>query len=91
MSCGRFDLFCKVSGQETLVDFKTTSSVHRQLVTAQLNLYLKAARQSGYFDTKRSIDLGVIHLSGEEAKFVPIVRLGDSYCQKFIEKIHENC
>lgn len=82
-AAGRFDLLCNVQGDLTLADFKTTSTIHRQLVTAQLNLYLTAAVQSGYLENN-NIKLGVIHLSGETSKFLPIVRLADNFYLKFI-------
>ena len=82
-AAGRFDLLCNVDGHLTLADFKTTSTIHRQLVTAQLNLYLKAAKQSGYIDSKDDIKLGVIHLSGITSKFIPITKLGETFIKKF--------
>lgn len=83
-AAGRFDLLCNVKGGLTLADFKTTSTIHRQLVTAQLNLYLKAAVQSQYLKDS-NLKLGVIHLSGEKSKFVPIVKLGDNFYLQFIQ------
>lgn len=83
-AAGRFDLLCTVDDKLTLADFKTTSSVHRQLVTAQLNLYLKAAKESGYIKPEEEVQLGVIHLNGSTSRFVPISVLGESYCLQFI-------
>lgn len=82
-AAGRFDLFCKVKGELTLADFKTTSTIHRQLVTGQLNLYLKAGEQSGYFSSEDNVKLGVIHLSGSTSRYVPITKLGDNFIKKF--------
>lgn len=84
-AAGRFDLLCNVNGEKTLADFKTTSTIHRQLVTAQLNLYLIAARQSGYLSEDEEIKLGAIHLSGEKSKFVPIVNLNKNFYLQFIK------
>lgn len=83
-AAGRFDLLCNVKGKLTLADFKTTSTIHKQLVTAQLNLYLKAARQSGYIDPEADVDLQVIQLSGEKARMVPIAKLNDNFYLKFV-------
>lgn len=84
VAAGRFDLLCKVNGVLTLSDFKTTSTIHRQLVTAQLNLYLRACKQSGYIDSE-DLNLGVIHLSGESCKYIPLAKLGAGFYQKFIK------
>lgn len=83
-AAGRFDLLCNVKGKLTLADFKTTSTIHKQLVTAQLNLYLKAARQSGYINPEADVDLQVIQLSGEKARMVPIAKLNDNFYLKFV-------
>jgi len=82
VACGRFDMLCYVGGKLTLVDFKTTSSIHKKLVTAQLNLYLRAAYQSKYI-TSTDLGLGVVQLSGITAKYVPIPKLNDEFCQQF--------
>lgn len=83
-AAGRFDLLCEVNGTQTLADFKTTSTIHRRLVTAQLNLYLKAAIQSGYPIDAAGAKLGVIHLKGDTAAFKPMARMGDGFCAQFI-------
>ncbi len=83
VAAGRFDLLCTVKGELTLADFKTTTAVHKQLVTAQLNIYVMAAYQSGYIDTQ-NIKLGVIHLSGKTSKFIPIQKLDDDFYLQFI-------
>lgn len=80
---GRFDLLCEVDGKLTLVDFKTTSTIMRQSVAAQLNLYRIAAYQSGYIKSL-DIDLGVIHLSGNKSVYVPIQRFADDFHLTFI-------
>ena len=84
-AAGRFDLLCDVDGKLTLSDFKTTSTIHKQLVTAQLNLYLKAARQSGYIQPDEDVNLSVIQLSGTKAKMVPIAKLNDNFYLKFVD------
>ena len=89
VAAGRFDLLCEVSGELTLADFKTTSTIHRQLVTGQLNMYLRAARQCGYIDTE-DIKLGVVHLSGEKCRYIPIDRMGEGFFKKVFEKLEEN-
>ena len=81
-ACGRFDLLCKIGDDFTLADFKTTSTINRQYVTNQLNLYLTAAYQSGYIQDT-NMKLAVIHLSGEKAKVVPITKLADDYYLQF--------
>lgn len=43
VSAGRFDMLCTVNDELCLADFKTTSTIHRPQVTAQLNLYRRAA------------------------------------------------
>ena len=83
VAAGRFDLLCEVNGKLTLADFKTTSAIHRQLVTAQLNLYLIAAYQSGYLDNK-DLDLGVVHLHGSTYEYKPMVKLNENFYLKFI-------
>lgn len=85
VAAGRFDLMCQVKGKLTLSDFKTTSQIHKKLVTAQLNLYLKAAYQSGYIENM-DLDLTVIHLSGSQSKMVPIMKLKDEFFTKFINR-----
>lgn len=82
-AAGRFDLLCKVKGELSLADFKTTSTIHRQLVTGQLNLYLKAAIQSGYIKEEDNVKLGVIHLSGTTCRYVPVAKLGENFIKKF--------
>lgn len=84
VACGRIDMYCLQDGQETLIDFKTTSTILKPQVTAQLNLYRLALKQSGYIDSD-DIKLGVIHLSGEKAKFVPIVKLNNKFYLTFIK------
>lgn len=84
IAAGRFDLLCTVQDELTLVDFKTTSTIHRQLVTAQLNLYRKAAIQSGYFSIDDNVKLGVIHLRKETSKYTPIAVLSDDFYLKFL-------
>lgn len=84
VSAGRFDLLCTVNNELTLADFKTTSTIHRQLVTAQLNLYARGAVQSGYISDQEKLKLGVIHLAGEKGRFIPVANLGESFYSKFL-------
>ena len=86
VACGRFDMICYLLDAFTLIDFKTTSSINRQHVTGQLNLYLTAAYQSGYIDTM-DLNLGVIHLVGNKTKFVPITKLSPDFYQQFLNLI----
>lgn len=85
-ACGRMDMLCFINNSLGLVDFKTTSSINRKYVTAQLNLYYKAACQSGYIDTDTydDIQLGVIHLSGTTAKLIPMSKLSDEFYLTFV-------
>ncbi len=85
VAAGRFDLLAKINGKTGICDFKTTSSIHRQLVTAQLNLYLRAAIQTGYLPFDGQYALAAIHLSGEKSKLIPIPVLGESFIEKFTE------
>lgn len=82
-AAGRFDLLCMVKGKLTLADFKTTSTINKQSVAAQLNLYRIAAYQSGYID-RLDIDLGVIHLSGNKSTYAPIQRFNDDFHLTFV-------
>ncbi|MBO7735546.1 MAG: hypothetical protein J6S67_23475 [Methanobrevibacter sp.] len=84
VAAGRFDMFGLVADKPTLIDLKTTSTIHRQSVTAQLNLYLKGARQCGYLSDYANVDLGVVHLHGETSRYVPITVLGDNFCKQFL-------
>ncbi len=83
VAAGRFDLLCLVKGILTLADFKTTSTILKQSVSAQLNLYRIAAYQSGYID-RLDINLGVVHLSGNKSVYVPIQRFADDFHLTFI-------
>ncbi len=85
VAAGRFDLLAEVGGVTTLCDFKTTSAIHGKMVRAQLNLYLKAAVQSGYLSLGQKYNLAAIHLSGEICRMIPIPVLGDVLVNKFIE------
>lgn len=86
IAAGRFDILCTVKGKMTLADFKTTSTIQKQLVSAQLNLYLLGAYQSGYIDSMSDVDLGVIHLSGSTSKYNPIVKFGQTFFDKILSK-----
>lgn len=85
-AAGRFDMYGTVDGAPTLIDIKTTSAINRQSVTAQLNLYLAAAIQSGYFDPSDEIKLGVVHLSGATGRYVPIPKLAKDFYKGFLPK-----
>lgn len=83
-AAGRFDLFCTVDGKKTLVDFKTTSTINRQSVSAQLNLYLAGMLQSGYVDDISDINLGVVHLSGMKSTYTPLTKFADNFYLTFV-------
>lgn len=85
-AAGRFDLLCNVGSVMNLVDFKTTSVIHKKQVTAQLNLYLTAATQSGYLLPGNDVQLGVVHLHGTTSKYVPIQRLSDNFYLQFLNQ-----
>lgn len=84
VAAGEFDLLCKKNGKLTLIDFKTTSSLNRKSVIAQLNLYLKGAKQSGYLSEREEVDLGVFHLKKGKSSFVAIPVLDESFCDAFL-------
>lgn len=84
VACGRFDMICYINDELTLIDFKTTSNINKQHVMGQLNLYLKAARQSGYIDKTEEVKLGVIHLSKGKARLVPIPVLSEDFYLTFL-------
>ena len=87
-ACGRFDLLCKVQGELTLADFKTTTSLNKQHIIGQLNLYLIAAWQSGYIkDT--NLKLAVIHLVGDDATLSSIPRLSPRFYIHFLKDVKE--
>ena len=86
VACGRFDMLCYLLGNLTLIDFKTTSSINREHVAGQLNLYLTAAYQSGYIDTT-DLKLGVIHLIGNKTKFVPITKFSPDFYLQFVNLV----
>ena len=83
-AAGRFDLFGTVKGKRTLMDFKTTSTINRQSVSAQLNLYLQGMLQSGYVDDIKDIDIGVIHLSGNKSSYTPLMKFADTFYLTFV-------
>jgi len=85
VAAGRFDLACRIGKKQELsiCDFKTTTTLHVKEVSAQLNLYKKAAEQSGYFKPGEITHLGAIHLSGEQCKEKPIQIFGESFLKKF--------
>lgn len=83
-AAGRFDMFCTVKGKKTLVDFKTTSAINRQSVSAQLNLYLQGLLQSGYVDSIDDIDVGVIHLSGSKSTYTPLMKFANNFYLTFV-------
>lgn len=85
VAAGRFDLLAEVGEKLALVDFKTTSSVHLELVTAQLNLYAIACVQTGYCAPGDIKELGVVHLSGSTCRYKIIPILNDSFADQFIK------
>lgn len=82
IAAGRFDLICEADGVKTLADFKTTTTIHRQLVSAQLNLYRRAACQSGYIEDE-NLPVGVIHLSGKVYEYKTLINFGEGFFKKF--------
>ena len=78
-AAGRFDMLCTVDGKMTLVDFKTTSTLKKQLVAAQLNLYLTGLLHSGYVKDISDINLGAIHLYGSKSVYVPMIKFPKEY------------
>jgi hypothetical protein len=86
VAAGRFDLACRIGEKQELAicDFKTTSVIHTKSVSAQLNLYKKAAEQSGYFNPGEITYLGAIHLSGSQCKVKPIQIFGEAFFEKYI-------
>ena len=85
-ACGRFDLLCNIKNELTLADIKTTSVIHRQSVTAQLNLYAKGAYQCGYITEEqyKTLKLAAIHLNKGTSKVVPITKLADNFYLNFM-------
>lgn len=84
VAAGRFDLACRIKNNTVAIcDFKTTSTIHTKNVSAQLNLYKKAAEQSGYFPVGTIRYLGAIHLSGAQCKLKPIQIFGEEFLKKF--------
>ena len=83
LAAGRFDMLARADGVPAIMDFKTTSAIHRPEVTAQLNMYLRAATQSGYLDQYPDVGLGVIHLSGETSRYIPIPKFADTFIERF--------
>lgn len=83
-AAGRFDMLCTVDGKTTLVDFKTTSTIKKQLVSAQLNLYLTGLLHSGYVESIEDIDLGVIHLSGLKSTYSPLIKFAKDFYLTFV-------
>lgn len=79
VAAGRFDMLCTVDGKMTLVDFKTTSTLKKQLVAAQLNLYLTGLLHSGYVKDISDINLGAIHLCGSKSVYVPMTKFPKEY------------
>ena len=83
-AAGRFDMLGTVKGKTTLIDFKTTSSINKQSVTAQLNLYLIGLLHSGYVKDIKDIDVGVVHLSGLKSTYAPIPKLQEDFYLTFV-------
>lgn len=85
-ACGRFDMLCNINNELTLADIKTTSAIHRQSVTGQLNLYATGALQCGYItlDQYKKLKLAAIHLNKGTSKVVPIAKLADNFYMNFM-------
>jgi len=84
IAAGRFDLLCYANGVKTLADFKTTSTIHTELVTGQLNLYRRAAIQSGYLKEDENVELAVIQLRNDAFKYRKVPVLGPNYHLQYI-------
>ena len=61
VACGTFDLLCFYDNELTLIDFKTTSTIHLQEVILQLNLYALGLKQT-YFNDEFTIDFDNLKL-----------------------------
>lgn len=87
IAAGRFDLVCKdtINKNTMLCDFKTTSTISTSLVSDQLNLYKRAAEQSGYFSPNEIKSLAVIHLSGEQCRLKMLQIFGEKFFDRYIE------
>jgi hypothetical protein len=83
-AAGRFDMLGTVKGKTTLIDFKTTSTINRQSVSAQLNLYLTGLLQSGYVESIDDIDIGVVHLSGMKSTYTPLMKFDKDFYLTFV-------
>lgn len=70
---GTIDRYGEVDGVKALVDLKTTYTVHRQLATAQLNLYRWMAEEDGHAVDK----LYILHLKKGGYKLVEIEKRDD--------------
>lgn len=92
IAAGRFDLAAHHPSDDNIMlcDFKTTSSLNIKDVSAQLNLYKKAAEQSGYFKPGEITELAAIHLSGEQCKMRPIQIFGETFFEKYILAAKQN-
>ena len=94
IAAGRYDLLAYTTEQKikTLIDFKTTSTLHRQQVIFQLNLYKRGAYQSQYLTKEEyeKILLNVVQLKHEIKKSEYLPNLPDSTLDKMIDKALEN-
>ena len=70
---GTIDRYGEVDGVKALVDLKTTYTVHRQLATAQLNLYRWMVEEEGHAVDK----LYILHLKKDGYKLVEIEKRDD--------------
>ncbi len=87
IAAGRFDLIAKYvnTNEYVLCDFKTTTALNIKSVSAQLNIYKKAAEQSGYFKPGEIKNLAAIHLSGEKASLKQIPIFEEIFFDKYIK------
>lgn len=66
---GRFDLLIKINGKLALADIKTTSTLDKEYLAYQLNLYRIGAKQTYGYDIE---ELYGLHLRGDKRKLVKI-------------------
>ena len=94
IAAGRYDLFACATEwhKKTLIDFKTTSVIHRQRVIFQLNLYKLGAYQSGYITKEEyeSLVLCVCQLKGEIKKYEYLPNLPEMTVKIMIDKSLQN-
>lgn len=66
---GRFDMIFKINGKLALADIKTTSTLDKEYLAYQLNLYRIGVKQTYGYDIE---ELYGLHLRGDKRKLVKI-------------------